>query len=104
MPEPVPVCAANDLIAGQIRGASLPDGTRIALYNIKGRIYATDDTCTHEEASLSQDGTVVDDQVECGWHFCAFDIATGEVCSSPCSEPLRTYRVTVVDGMVYVEQ
>lgn len=104
MSEAIPVCRVSEIAEGEIRGASLPDGTRIALYNINGKIYATDDTCTHESASLSEDGMVVEDKVECGWHFCSFDVATGEVCSSPCSEPLRTYRVVIIDGTVHVEQ
>ncbi len=98
------ICAENELVAGEVRGASLPDGTRIALYKIGAANYATDDTCTHEAASLSEDGAMVGDKVECGWHLCSFDIATGAVCNSPCSEPLKTYRVAVENGVIHVEQ
>lgn len=94
---------AADFLEGEIRSASLPDGTRIAVYNINGAYYATDDTCTHENASLSEEGMLDEANVVCGWHFCTFQIATGEAITSPCSEPLRTYPVAVIDGVLHVE-
>jgi nitrite reductase/ring-hydroxylating ferredoxin subunit len=94
---------AADFLEGEIRGASLPDGTRIAIYNINGVYYVTDDTCTHESASLSEEGLLDGASIVCGWHFCAFDIATGQAMASPCSEPIRTYPVTVIDGVLHVD-
>jgi len=94
---------ADNFLEGEIRGADLPTGTRIALYNVNGAFYATDDTCTHESASLSEEGLLDGSSIVCGWHFCAFDLASGEALASPCSEPIRTYPVTVVDGMLHVE-
>jgi p-cumate 2,3-dioxygenase ferredoxin subunit len=97
------VCAAGEIPNGAIRAAVLPDGRKLALYNVDGTYYATDDTCTHEQASLSDEGILDGRMVACGWHFCTFDVATGEACSSPCTEPLATYAVAVEDGMVQVE-
>lgn len=94
---------AADLLESEVKGATLPNGTRIALYCLNGTYYATDDTCTHEAASLSDEGAVEGDQVICGWHFCGFHIPTGAATVSPCSEPLRTYPVSSVDGMLHVE-
>lgn len=71
-------------------------GHRVALYNIDGEYYATDDTCTHAEASLSE-GEVVDDEVMCPLHFATFNIKTGEVLSPPADDDLNTYEVRV-DG------
>jgi p-cumate 2,3-dioxygenase ferredoxin subunit len=94
---------AAELLEGEIRGASLPDGRRVAIYNINGAYYATDDTCTHENASLSEEGLIDGSTVVCGWHFCAFEIATGQATNSPCSEPVQTYRVVLLDGILHVE-
>jgi len=91
-----------DFLDGEIRGAQLPDGTRIAVYNINGAYYATADTCTHENASLCDEGMLDGDNIVCGWHFCTFAIASGEALTSPCSEPLLTYPVTVVEGVLHV--
>tara|TARA_R110000787_G_scaffold25236_4_gene70963 strand:- start:3930 stop:4244 length:315 start_codon:yes stop_codon:yes gene_type:complete len=97
------ICPASEIFEEQIRAAELPDGTKIALYNLNGAYYASDDTCTHEEASLSEEGDIDGDQVICGWHFCGFDIATGAATASPCSEPLKTYPVQIIDGVLHVE-
>ncbi|GAC1623313.1 MAG: bifunctional 3-phenylpropionate/cinnamic acid dioxygenase ferredoxin subunit [Nevskia sp.] len=94
---------ADELLEGEIKSALLPDGTKIALYNLNGAYYATHDTCTHENASLSEDGMIDGEQVICGWHFCGFAIATGAATASPCNEPLQTYPVTVVAGMLHVD-
>ena len=64
---------------------------------------AFDDTCTHEAASLSDEGMIEGSNVVCGWHFCGFDIATGAATASPCNEPLRTYPVQLIDGVLHVE-
>jgi p-cumate 2,3-dioxygenase ferredoxin subunit len=94
---------AAELFEDEIKNAVLPNGVRIAIYNLGGAYYATDDTCTHEHASLSDEGMIDGAQVICGWHFCGFDIATGAATVSPCNEPLRTYPVSEVDGVLHVE-
>lgn len=88
---------------------SIPDGggvcvalgdKKIALFHIGDSFYAIDDTCTHEEASLSE-GTVYDDedepQVECPKHGAIFDVASGEVRSLPAVKSVRSYE-TKVEG------
>jgi p-cumate 2,3-dioxygenase ferredoxin subunit len=103
MSEATTLCRLEDIPVGAIRQEFLPDGTLIALYNVDGRIYATADTCTHAAASLSEDGTLKGQIVECGWHNGCFDVTTGEPCASPCTVALKTYRVDVVDGVVNIE-
>ncbi len=98
-----PLIPAADLFEGEMKNATLPDGTRVALYNLNGAYYVTDDTCTHENASLSDEGMIEGSNVICGWHFCGFDIASGAATASPCSEPLRTYPVRLVEGLIHVE-
>jgi p-cumate 2,3-dioxygenase ferredoxin component len=103
MSNSISLFAAAEFLEGEIRNASLPDGTRIAVYNINGAYYATADTCTHENASLGDEGMLDGVNIVCGWHFCTFDIASGEALTSPCSEPLQTYPVKVVEGVLHVE-
>jgi nitrite reductase/ring-hydroxylating ferredoxin subunit len=74
----------------------------LAVYNVGGTFYVTDDECTHGAASLS-DGMLEDDVIECTMHFGAFNVRTGEVVQAPCSIPLRTYKVVVQDGKVMVD-
>jgi len=91
----VRVCEAWAVQPGEIHPARLPDDTPIALYCIGDRYFATADTCTHADASLSCDGTVKDGLVVCNWHDGAFDIASGNAVELPCVVPLRTYAVEV---------
>jgi len=40
----------------------------ICLYNVAGKIYATDDACTHGAASLADGFIVNDSEIECSYH------------------------------------
>jgi len=95
--------ALGDFPEGEIRLATLPDGTSLAVYNVEGTLYATADLCTHGEASLSEEGTLTGKIVECPWHFGTFDVTTGKATGLPCSVPLRTYVVKLMEDDVYVE-
>jgi 3-phenylpropionate/trans-cinnamate dioxygenase ferredoxin component len=78
------------------------EGNRIALFNLDGKIYAIDNTCTHMGGPLSL-GLVQKDEVECPWHGSRFDIKTGEVRVFPAKEGVATYRVRVTGDDVEVE-
>lgn len=74
----------------------------ICLYHIAGTIYATDDACTHGDASLADGFIVNDKEIECSYHQGRFDIATGKATHSPCSADLRIYPVKVVNADVLI--
>lgn len=74
----------------------------IAIWNVEGALYATSDTCTHEEASLSE-GDLWGTVVECPLHGAQFDVRTGAVMSLPAIFPISTYPVKVEGGGLYVE-
>jgi nitrite reductase/ring-hydroxylating ferredoxin subunit len=76
-------------------------GRRILLANVAGRLYAVDDTCTHEEASLST-GVLKGELVKCPLHNSRFNVRTGEVLEEPAEEPLRTYPVREEGGRILV--
>jgi nitrite reductase/ring-hydroxylating ferredoxin subunit len=71
-------------------------GEPICLYNLRGTICATQDTCTHADASLA-DGYIDGDLIECPMHQATFDIRTGKAMSPPATDDLRVYEVDV-DG------
>ena len=73
----------------------------LCLYNLGGRIYATDDICTHEEASLAE-GYIEGDCIECPLHQARFHIPTGEVRSPPAETDLRVFPVKVEGGDILV--
>jgi len=74
----------------------------LAVYNIDGSFYATDDECTHGAASLA-DGILDGDIIECTMHFGAFNAKTGEAVQAPCSIPVRTYKVVVQGDQICVD-
>lgn len=74
----------------------------IAVFRVSDdTVYAIDDTCTHQKASLS-DGWVEGCAVECPLHASCFDLRTGMPDGPPARTPVRTHQVVVVDGMVYL--
>ena len=66
-----------------------------------GSFYALNDTCTHEEASLSE-GWIEDGEVECPVHSARFCLRTGEALCLPALVNAKTHRVEVRDGDVYL--
>jgi 3-phenylpropionate/trans-cinnamate dioxygenase ferredoxin component len=97
----VPVFAVGDLGPGDARRV-LVEGHPVAVFNADGRLYAIDDTCTHQDASLSE-GWLEGCLVECPLHASCFDLRTGAVTAPPAREPVRTYLVEASDGMVCVD-
>ncbi|MCC8943913.1 non-heme iron oxygenase ferredoxin subunit [Bradyrhizobium sp. Arg62] len=93
----------EDFPEGEIRPAAMPDGTNLAIYNVNGAIYATADLCTHGEASLSEEGILTGNIVECPWHFGTFDVTSGEPTGMPCTVPLKTFTVKLIEDGVYVQ-
>jgi len=74
----------------------------IAVYNVGGVFYATEDSCSHGLAPLSQ-GEIVGERIYCPLHGGAFDIKTGKPVEYPCSVPIRTYRAWQEGDDVYAE-
>ena len=76
-------------------------GQRMLVANVDGVFYATDDTCTHEDASLAS-GSLKGELVKCPLHGSRFSLRTGEPMEDPAEEWLRCYAVKVEAGMVLV--
>lgn len=70
-------------------------GLRIAIANADGHFFAIDDTCTHEQCSLADEGTLEGTVVTCGCHGAQFDVTTGAVLAPPAFEPLKAHRLRV---------
>lgn len=96
----ISVCNVDDIPEGEAYRfhADVP----IAVFNSGGSLYAIDDTCTHQDASLA-DGWVEDCMVECPLHAACFDLRTGRPSGPPAKTPVRTHTVIVSDQVVYVQ-
>lgn len=102
MAQYVVVAADAEIGEGEIRAFDV-GGKEIAVARCDGMLYAITDICSHEYANLSEGELDVDDcTIECPLHGARFDIATGRVRSLPATEPIETYPVRVVDGLIEV--
>jgi nitrite reductase/ring-hydroxylating ferredoxin subunit len=97
----VKVCAQSEISPETVKACEVGD-LRLAVYNIGGKFYVTDDECTHAAASLA-DGMLEGDVIECCVHVGAFHVPTGAVRAPPCEVALRTYKVVLQDGDIYID-
>ena len=93
------VCPIDSLPQGHSRRFTLPNGDELAICNVNGEYYATDNFCPHRGAALT-DGALRGHLIECGWHGWQFDIRTGECLTV--TETIRTFKVRVEDGRIFV--
>ena len=82
---------AGELAPGRMKRVDLA-GRRILLANVDGRYCAVDDTCTHEDASLSR-GVLKGELVKCPLHNSRFNVCTGKAMEEPAEVDLRIYPV-----------
>ena len=78
------------------------EGRRMALYNVEGEYYATDDMCSHGKASLSE-GFLEGHMIECPLHQGLIDVRTGCPGSAPITEPVSAYPVKQDGDELYVQ-
>jgi nitrite reductase/ring-hydroxylating ferredoxin subunit len=90
----------DELRPGSMKRVDI-NGRRMLLANVNGRFCATDDTCTHEDASLST-GSLRGGLVKCPLHGSRFNVCTGEVLEEPAEQNLKTYPVRVEGDNILV--
>ena len=95
-----PVCPLSSIPRGEsYRWDADPP---VAIFHTEdGHVFAIDDTCTHQDASLA-DGWLEGCEVECPLHASRFDLRTGKVDAPPAKKPVRTHQVVITDGVVHV--
>ena len=92
--------AVDDLPDGTMRCVTIA-GRDVLIANAGGEVLATDDTCTHEDASLSC-GVLRGAIVRCPLHGATFDLRNGAPLDEPAEEPLRCHQVRIEDGAIFV--
>ena len=98
-----PVFAFNvtDLADGELR--RVPSAPHVAIYRVNGVFYATQDSCSHEQWSLGDEGELEGHEVLCSLHMARFDIRDGRALCLPALRPLTTHPVTVSQGRVFID-
>jgi len=100
-PQRVELCKTSDVDEGAAIKVETHDLV-LAVFNLNGAFYVTDDQCTHGPGSLAE-GLICGDTVECDFHNGSFNIKTGTPIEPPCIIPLKTYPVKVENDTVYIE-
>lgn len=89
----IDAAAVADVPEGDVIGIRV-DGREIALYEVEGEIFATDNTCTHGQARMS-DGFLEGREIECPLHQGRFDVCTGKALCAPLTTDIKTYAVKI---------
>jgi naphthalene 1,2-dioxygenase system ferredoxin subunit len=97
----IDVTSAENVPEDDVVGIDIA-GKSIALYQVEGEIYATDNICTHGNARLC-DGFLEGHEIECPLHQGKFDIRNGKAMCAPLTEDVRTYPVKIDDNRVFVD-
>jgi len=89
----------EDLPCGRVATVETPAGEEIALYNVNGELYASENSCPHRGAPLAE-GFLCGHVIECALHGWQFDVRTGACLTV--MESIKTYPVIVEDGLIKI--
>jgi 3-phenylpropionate/trans-cinnamate dioxygenase ferredoxin subunit len=97
------VCPLDELPPGAMR--LVPAGQiTVGVFNCNGSLYAIEDRCSHDDGPLAEgDWDPEACVVVCPRHGSRFDLESGIPMSLPAFVAVRTFPVSVRDGMVVVE-
>jgi 3-phenylpropionate/trans-cinnamate dioxygenase ferredoxin subunit len=99
----VDVAPAEEFPPGSFKLVVVGPGAFVGVYNCGGNLYAIEDRCSHDDGPLCEgewDQSAC--RVVCPRHGATFDLATGDALTLPAYQPVATYPVEIVDGMVRV--
>jgi nitrite reductase (NADH) small subunit/3-phenylpropionate/trans-cinnamate dioxygenase ferredoxin subunit len=96
----VKIASVGDVPTGEGRVFEVK-GRMLAVFNVDGQFYATDNECPHRGGPLGEgelDGTVV----RCPWHAWRWDVSTGANVNNP-AVTIACFPVTIQDGAILVD-
>ena len=97
----VKVAELSEIPEGQPKAVQMGAGRSIALFNVDGKIYATDNQCPHMGYPLTR-GTVRNGILTCDWHRRSFDLEGGGCFHVECDD-LRTFPVNVRGSEIWID-
>ena len=95
------LCDLSEVPEGSCRAFNV-DGKRIAVYNVGGAFYATQNHCTHKGAQLVK-GTLEGTVIECSQHGWKFDVTSGACLSPRHGRKLRSFAVVVEESSLLID-
>ncbi|MBF6569756.1 MAG: non-heme iron oxygenase ferredoxin subunit [Candidatus Binataceae bacterium] len=97
----VALLSCADLAPGSVQRVDVAGFPPLAVYNVDGSYFVSDDTCSHGNASLAE-GFLEGDEIECPWHNGKFCVRTGAATAYPAMVAVCTYSVEIADGQVCI--
>jgi 3-phenylpropionate/trans-cinnamate dioxygenase ferredoxin component len=98
------VAPADKFPPGSAKLVTVAPGTFVGVYNCGGNLYAIEDRCSHDDGPLCEgDWDEETCTVVCPRHGSAFELSSGRPLSLPAYQPVETYPVQIVDGIVRVD-
>jgi nitrite reductase/ring-hydroxylating ferredoxin subunit len=94
------VATLPDVIEGKPKAVRVK-GHSIALFNVDGRIHATDNQCPHQGYPLTR-GAIRHGVLTCDWHGWSFDLEGGGCFVGGCDD-LTTFPVEIRDGEIWLD-
>jgi 3-phenylpropionate/trans-cinnamate dioxygenase ferredoxin subunit len=100
----IDVAPADEFPPGSVKLIYAGPALTVGVYNCAGNLYAIEDRCSHDDGPLCEGDWDEDTcRVVCPRHGAQFDLATGAALTLPAYQPVETYPVSIVDGVVRVE-
>jgi len=98
------VAPADEFPPGSVKLVTVALGTFVGVYNCGGTLYAIEDRCSHDDGPLCEgDWDQETCTVVCPRHGSSFELSSGRPLSLPAYQPVETYPVRIVDGVVRVD-
>ncbi|MCX7611639.1 MAG: Rieske (2Fe-2S) protein [Ignavibacterium sp.] len=94
------VCRLSDLSEGKGKKFFIDDED-VAIFLIKGKVFALSNICPHQHSSIIHEGFLEDDFVVCPAHGWKFNIHNGK--KEGKYNGLKSYSVMVENGEVFIE-
>jgi len=92
-----PVIRLSELVEDEGRVVTLDD-EEIALFLRQGEVFAIENRCPHQGASLAE-GWLEGESISCPWHAWCFELRTGRMTLGDFGS-IAVYPVRIEDGMV----
>lgn len=77
------------------------EGKAVALYNVGGEVFATDNSCVHQGGPLGQ-GDLEGEIITCPLHAWTYNVKSGE-CQNMPGAKVQVFKAKVENGKIFVE-
>lgn len=103
----VKICPLNDVFEGKGKQVLFAedDDFQIAVFKVKGKIYAVDNICPHRHADRIFEGIIKDCTVMCPLHGWTYSLENGQnINQKQGIKSLKSYEVKVHEDFIFIKK